>query len=208
MAKRNKVFFGLSNVHIAFMTDDSAAGAPKYGEPIAIPGAKTFTPSADSSEYKFYADNVVYYTSNQNNGYSADWEMAKFPDEILQQMLGWVIDDNGALIETPTGASRDFALMFQVDGDVRGRRVVYYCCTGSAPNNDSSTTEDTQEVATQTMSVTVIPYDLGVDMGEGITTATKAVLEYDSEKPTAYNNFFSAVYMPTVTASTTDTTTE
>lgn len=203
MAKRNKVFFGFKKVHIAFMTDETA-GAPVYATPIAVPGAVTFSPSAETEDYEFYADDVAYFTDSQNNGYTGDLEMAKFPDEIVSEMLGWVIDANGALLESPNGEVKKFALMAEISGDVKGRRVVFYCCTGSAPNTSYSTTETTKEVATQTMSVTVIPFDLGIDLGDGDTTRTMATLEYDSEDHTAYDKWFEAVYMPVASTTTTE----
>ena len=60
MADKNKVRFGLKNVHVCSITED--AGAITYGKPTAWKGAKSLTldPEGDT---------------NSNNGYSESIEM-------------------------------------------------------------------------------------------------------------------------------------
>lgn len=54
----NKVKFGLSNVHIAKITE--VDGDITYGEPFAMPGAVSLTADPEGETAKFHADNVVY----------------------------------------------------------------------------------------------------------------------------------------------------
>ena len=74
----NKVQFGLEKVHYAVLE----GGA--YGTPVPIPGAVNLSLNPVGEMEKFYADNVVYYVSNTNDGYDGDLEVA---DKISMQML-------------------------------------------------------------------------------------------------------------------------
>ena len=93
----NKVKFGLSNVHIAKITEKD--GEITYGTPFKMPGAKSLTADPEGDITKFYADNIVYYISNSNQGYSGDLEVAMLVEEFLTQILGQTKDKNGALMQ-------------------------------------------------------------------------------------------------------------
>mgnify|MGYP003295252270 CR=1 FL=1 len=54
----NKVKFGLSNVHIAKITE--TAGVITYGTPFAMPGAVSLTADPEGETTPFYADNIKY----------------------------------------------------------------------------------------------------------------------------------------------------
>lgn len=167
-----------------------AAGATGWGTPTAIPGAVRFTPTAQGQESTFYADNGPYFVVTANNGYTAELEMALVPDSILATMLGWQVDDNGALIEDADGLPTRFALMGQVMGDDKNRRFVYYDCQASRPAKEHSTKGETIEPKTDVLSLTIFPIEIG-----GIDIV-KGVLELSGTNSVAYNAFFDAVYQP------------
>lgn len=185
----NKVRFGLSNVHVAFHDGDGGFEAP-----IHIPGAVSLSNSPEGSQDKFYADNVPYYVFNANNGYTVELEMALLPDEVLARMQGWGVDSNGALVETADAEPNPFALMFEVSGDKRARRTVYYSVTAERPEDDNSTVEESKEATTQTLSATVVPMDIAgkptIKLAMEPTEANKAV----------YESFYDAVVLPDATA--------
>lgn len=180
----NKVRYGISNVHVAFKTDDG------YGTPIAIPGARTLTTDPEGESTTWYADNIPYVTFNSNAGYTGELEMAYFPDSVLAQMMGWEIDTNGAIVETSDAKAKSFALLFQVNGDVKNRRIAYYNVSAQRPSSENSTTEDSIEPQTETMPITMIPAQIG---GKNIT---KCAIEPGTDS-TAYDGFFANVYTPT-----------
>ena len=75
----NKVKFGLSNVHIAKITEE--AGVITYGTPFAMPGAKSLTADPEGETTPFYADNIKYYIATSNQGYSS--KDSRFPNRSV-----------------------------------------------------------------------------------------------------------------------------
>lgn len=189
----NKVEYGLEKVHIAFF-DTDAEDKPAWETPIHIPGAVRWTPTVAGDTSTFWAENMAYFVSSANNGYTSELEMALVPKEIKARMLGWEIDNNGALIEVTDGVPEKFAILFQVQGDQRNKRFVHYDCQASRPAKERSTKTETITPSTDVMSVTVSPMVVN-----GKTTA-KGELELSDTNAAAYNSFFSSVYIPSYTA--------
>ncbi|WP_213997276.1 major tail protein [Tepidanaerobacter syntrophicus] len=199
MAK-NKIIYGLKNVHIAFRND--VGGTPAWGDPIAIPGAVNFAPSPEGEESTFYADDGPYFKISTNNGYTANLEMALIPDDVLAEMMGWTIDDNGMVVEDADAQPKEFALMGQVSGDAKNRRFVYYRCTANRSEPEHATKGETLEPTTTTLSITILPIEVG---GKNIV---KGVIEPkdDGTNLAVYNAFFDEVIIPDATAPTVDKT--
>ncbi|WP_419877726.1 major tail protein [Brevibacillus centrosporus] len=185
----NKVTFGLEKVHIAFF-DESAQGQPAWKAPIAIPGAVRWTPEAQGETSTFYADNTAYFVVSSNNGYTGELEMTLVPDAVLAEMLGWEIDDNGALIEISDAIPKKFALLGQIQGDQKNRRFVYYDCQANRPAKERKTKGESIEVATDVMNLVVSPIEID---GKKIV---KGDLELSDTNATAYNSFFTTIYKP------------
>ena len=187
--KKNKVKFGLRNVHYAPLTvgDD---GTLTYGTPVAWPGAVNLSMDAQGETSKFYADDGAYFVNAVNNGYEGDLETALVPESFRKDILGEVEDANGALIDDCDAVAAPFALMFEFQGDVNARRHVLYNCTATRPSIGSATKEESTEVQTETTTITASPILLPT-IGK---TATKATLE-DSTKA-AYQNWYTEVYEP------------
>lgn len=184
----NKVTYGLEQVHIAFR--DDGVNGPAWDAPAAIPGAVRFTPTAEGDTNTFYADNGPYFVVTSNNGYTAELEMALVPDEVLAEMLGWEIDENGMLVEIADGAAKPFALMAQILGDKKNRRFVYYDCLASRPEKEHTTKEETIEPTTDVLNLTISPVNIN---GKSIT---KGQLELSTENKETYDDFFNEVYVP------------
>ncbi len=89
-----KIKYGLSQVYYAKATI-ATNGTATYGTPVAIPGAVNLTLDAESETEPFYADNIVYYTSVSNNGYSGSLEVALIPDSFMADIFGDVTGANG-----------------------------------------------------------------------------------------------------------------
>ena len=187
----NKVKFGLSNVHIAKITETN--GAINYGTPFAMPGAVSLNADPEGDTTPFYADNIKYYIATSNQGYTGDLEIAMTPDEFLTQILGQIADTNGALFESADDVNARFALMGEIDGDAKKRRFVYFDCTATRPSSEANTNEESKEPQTDTISITMSP--------RTTDKAIKAVIEPTEENQAVYNTFFTKVYEKDATAS-------
>ena len=91
----NKVKFGLKNCHYAKATLDPDTNAVTFGTPVAIPGAVNLSLDPEGDTEPFYADDMVYYTTVANNGYSGDLEIALIPDSFRKDILKETEDSNG-----------------------------------------------------------------------------------------------------------------
>lgn len=186
----NKVQFGLKNVYYAVLTE-SASAAPSWGTPKAVPGAVTLTLSHDSADTNFYADNVPYYRTSANNGYTGSLEMARFTEDILKDIWG-LTATNGVLSEDADAESKPFALLFQIDGDDNNDLYVFYRCFASRPNIGSATTNESGKTPqTQTCDISVLPV---IDPTNG-TMAGKVYAKTGKDATTAIRSgWFSTVY--------------
>lgn len=187
MSEKNKVKFGLSNVHVAKITKGEG-GTITYGTPFKIPGAVNLSLDAEGDNEPFYADNVKYYESYANNGYSGELEIAKLPDEFLKEILGQTIDSVGGVLETINDVISPFAFMYQIEGDETGTRFCYYNTTVSRPSTEASTTEDTKTPNTDTLSITTSARE---DNGQ-----VRYKLALSDTNKTEYDAFFDEVPEP------------
>lgn len=187
----NKVKFGLSNVHIAKITETD--GVITYGTPFKMPGAVSLTAEPEGETTPFYADNIQYYVAVANNGYAGDLEIAMTPQEFLTTILGQTVDTNGAVFESSDDINARFALMGEIEGDVKKRRFVYYDCTASRPSAEMNTIENTKQPQTDTISITMTP--------RSSDKVIKAVIEPSETNQEIYDEFFDKVYEKDATAS-------
>lgn len=187
MAEKNKVKFGLSNVHVAKMIKGED-GVITYDTPFKIPGAVNLSLDAEGDNEPFYADNIKFFESFANNGYSGELEIAKIPDEFLKEILGQKIDSIGGVLENINDKITPFAFMYQIEGDVTGTRFCYYNATVSRPSTEASTTEDIKTPNTDTLSITTSARE---DTGD-----VRYKLALSDTNKTEYNAFFNTVPEP------------
>lgn len=152
--KQNSVEYGLCNVSYALATYDSETDKYTYSTPKKLPGAVSMTLSAVGQMDTFYADNIAYYTTETNGGYEGDIELANLPNDFRTDILGEVFDDNGMLLESSEAVKKEFALLFQFEGDVTQKKHVLYRCAASRPEISSSTKEDKATYNKRKLSIT------------------------------------------------------
>ena len=190
MADSNKIRYGIKNAYYAVATI-TTTGTATYGTPSALPGAVSISLGAEGDTSPFYADNVTYFTSVSNNGYSGDLELAKIPDGFLVDCLGYTTDSKGVLIEDAGAVPVHFALMFQFEGDVSAKRTVMYNCVATRPDVASSTKGESIEPNTETINIvatSIYNSALSKDIVKASCTTTET---------TAYNGWLTAVYQTT-----------
>ena len=154
---KNKITYGLSNVHVWPISATSNDGTPTYGAVISMPGAVSLSLDAEGSSDPFYADDTVYYQGVSNNGYSGSISFADIPQEFLTGIMGEVVDKNGALFEDASVTPKEFAIAFEFKGDQSKRRHVFYRCTATRPSVASDTKEDSVSPNTPELEFSAIP---------------------------------------------------
>jgi len=195
---KNKVKYGICNVHYAKLTLDENNVA-SWDTPVALPGAVSISLDANGETEYFYADNIAYYTINNNQGYDGDLEIALIPDAFREDILGETADSNGVLIENKDAQASNFALLFEFDGDVHKIRQVMYNCSVSRPTIESETTEESKEPKTDKLTIKSRP------LPSGIVKAKTG----DEVSEEIYNAWYDKVYEPVdVPSTSTDETTD
>jgi phi13 family phage major tail protein len=185
----NKIKYGLKNVHYAVATIASDNTAT-YGTVKPLPGAVSMSLDQQGEVTPFYADNVTYYTTVANNGYQGDLELALVPDSFKKDVLGYIEDSQGVLVENADAPTVYFALIFQFEGDANARRHVLYNCTANRPSVSGQTKEDNITPQTETMQITAKSIYNNV-------LAKNVVKASADESNVNYAGWFSSVYQST-----------
>lgn len=170
----DKVKFGIKNVHVFPITAYND-GIPTYGDVINIPGTVSLSLDKQGDTNDFYADNIKYYTSVANNGYSGSLTVAIIPDAFREAILKYKRDNADILVESVEEPNH-FAMTFEEDGDQKGTKFVLYNGTASRPSLDKSTTTDSKEPSTQELDVSFAPLTSGQVMAMSTDETDAAVL--------------------------------
>lgn len=179
----NKIKYGLRNVYYAKATA-GANGVLTYATPVRIPGGVNLSISPEGETEPFYADDIIYYTSTSNNGYTGTLEVAILPDSFYEDILGDVTTD-GVTVEHANVTPSEFALLFEFQGDDKATRHALFRCTCARPDVAGATKEANVTPQTETLNITVMPR-----INDYVVKAKAA------EGATAYADWFTAV--PTV----------
>lgn len=196
----NKIRFGLNKLYYAPITAwDSTTGEPTYGSVVAIPGARSISLTAEGEVNKWYADNIVYWSGEANNGYSGSFEVAMLPESFKKDILNQALDSKNVLYEDMNAQTVHFALLFQFQGDDKEIRHVLYNCVAARPDMEGATKEESIDPQTDTVEIECasIPVEISTNTFKEIVKASSS----ESTDSATYNGWFSAVYVPSGAAS-------
>lgn len=187
----NKIKFGLKGVHYAIATI-AADGSATFGTPKPFPGAVSLGLDPQGKMEPFYADNIAYWVSNTNSGYEGDLEMARVSDDFKKDVLGYIEDANGVLLEDADAEAVHFALLFQFEGDKHATRHVMYNCTAARSNVSGKTKEEKATPQTETCSISAT----SIYVPALQKNLVKAETNPDTDA-TTYEGWNQTVYIPT-----------
>lgn len=189
MADTNKIQFGFKNVYYSIITESE--NTITFGTPKPWKGARSLTLSPEGDTSNYYADDMVYFTTSSNAGYTGTLTMAKMTDDVLKDIFGYVETANGMLAEDANVLPKNFALLCEFNGDVNATRHVWYKCTPGRPSTDANTKEDTVTPDEATLDLTMASIE-----DDGGHAWVKAKCPNTSS---AYATFFStAPALPTI----------
>lgn len=180
----NKVKFGFKNCYYATITEGTG-GEITYGTPVQLKGAVSMTLSPSGETTEFYADDGIYFSDVNNNGYEGTLELALVPDDFKIACLGATKNTDDVLVEDANVTNSPFALLCEFTGDDNARRFVFYRCMASRPDVASSTKGEAIEVQTETLNLSIRPNADGIVKAE--TT--------DTTGSTIYDAWYSSVYV-------------
>lgn len=60
---------------------------------------------------------------------------------FFTDIMGYTLDSNGAIVENADASPVDFALGFEVQGDVKGTKTWFYNCGCTRPSVEADTKE-------------------------------------------------------------------
>lgn len=181
----NKVVFGLSNVYVGTYTVNTS-GTASLGTPMHIPGAVNLSIEADTEETVFWADNVKYYVTNADNGFTGTLEMAYIPDAFKTSYMNYVAQTDGGIAQVKGRDNKTIYFMFESSGDAENRRAIFYNVNIGPISREYSTTTETKDPVTASLPITVV--------GDNKTGVTRVV--YPPTATTAYNAMFTTPPTP------------
>lgn len=197
-----KVFYGLSNVHYAKITEtvdsDTGVVTTSYGTPKAWPGAVNIQLDPSGNPTFFSADNIAYYALANNRGYEGDFECAMIPEDVQVDALGATVDDNGLIVETDKDQVTYFALLFEFETDQSARRYCFYkVCLAQRPSVASETVDVNGDLAVKTEKVKfrAVPQTSVVEI-DGIEKHLVKAATGKNTSAAAYAAWYSAVPEP------------
>lgn len=194
---KNKVRYGLKNVHTAIVTETTQSGVTTsaYGTPVPFPGAISLNVNEASGDNSvFRADDMDYFiVQGSSQGFDGDFECAEIPEAFETDVLGARKDDNGVICDYANDEIKYVALLFEIDGDNSGRRYCVPKALFNKPGISAETTgTDGNQPKTKTLNFKASPRpdDNLARFHTGDTTGTAT-----------YNSWFDSVYTPSFTNS-------
>lgn len=189
----NKIMYGLKNVHYAKLTEavnSQGQTTYTYGTVKAWPGAVSLSLDPQGDILKEYADDIEWYTQAVNNGYEGDFEYEVMPDDFRENILGEIKDSNNVYTESADVSTNYFALLFEVNGDSKKRRNVFYKCSATREQNENETKAENITPTHGTITITAVPR-----ADQKVKASTS-----DNTGDSTYNGWYSEVYeSPTAT---------
>ena len=156
----NKVTFGLTNVHYALATQ-GVDGSWSFATPIRLEGAQEITTEAIGGSSQVYADDKVIATLVSNSGSNVSLKFTEIDETFKKDIFGFLEDTNGNLVEILNAETKTFALGYEIQGDVKARRIWYFLCTATPSGDASKSKADSIEANSITLNVTARPIESG-----------------------------------------------
>ena len=197
-SQTNKVRYGLDKVYYAIFDEDTQT----YGVPKPLAGAVSINFDPQGSQNQFYADNVIYFTSNPSASDTGSLEIADMTDDAQIDLLGYVRDEVTGVLYEPTNAKHPtFAMLYQVQGDGNDKRGVRYNVTLNRPSDSASTTNDSVEPSTLTLDYTASGRLFFIN-GENVSVIKAHVTDAGDEHE-AFDAWYDHVIIPGTAVGTT-----
>lgn len=183
-----RTVYGLKNVHIAVWNDETK----QYGAWIAIPGAVNLSADTQVNTSDFYADDVIYDSTNSPMSETGTAEFAALEEPVRAALFGDINDsEHGLYITTTDPNTITVALGYEVSGNQGKMRGIRYNVKFTQPSESASTMTENTDPQTITLNYTAIGRDFTI--GGEVKNVLKARCY---EASTSYATFWDAVLLP------------
>ena len=139
---KGKNYFGVTNCHVASITDESAM---TYGDILSLLGVTAISADSQSSNDFNYADDDVWSREDKDNGFDGTLSVRDDGSDVatrtfFAEACGYKVLPNGN-VERVSGADpKPFAFGCEEEGSGGGRRRWYYKCYLGKPAVSQETT--------------------------------------------------------------------
>jgi len=184
-----KVLFGISNLHVGTYTEVTTTSGTTVtlGTPYHQKGAVSFSPSTESNQNDFYADDIIYWSGYSGGKIEGDLTVAMFDESFKTQFLGYKTLTNGGLAAVKNPTKPSVYVAFEVQSDDDPIRVILYNCSLGDISREYETIGENKEPKTASIPVTCV--------GDNQTGVTMAVLQ---KTDSGYNSLFTSPQAPVI----------
>lgn len=186
MSVAKGIRIGMDKIHYARMVDEEQE---TYETPKPIPGAITGTVSPTTNTETLYADDQTWETASSLGEIEIELNVADLTPEVLADLLGATIDENGVLVQASSDAAPYVALGFRSQKSNKKYRYYWFYKGKFSPGEESfQTKQDSPSFQTPTISGTFI--------SRQTDKKWRARVDEDGETVSAQviSNWFTAVY--------------
>jgi len=151
------------DVRIAFLTEDSTAGAT-YELPIIVPGTMQVQLAPRVATAALHGDGRMRHQTNRVDGYDVTFDHNFIPSKLIARMMGHTIDSNGIRRGNASNQPAEFAMGWVVD--LTGEEVELTWlpkCVAAPSNKNIQQTTDSIEYSTDSLTVTSMPLEYNGD---------------------------------------------
>lgn len=181
------IVYGLRNTYYAKLNKQFT---PDYADPVRIPGIVSLTlTSEDNHEIANTGSNNPAAFFNTAHTYNGTLQFADLPIQFRQDILNEVVKD-GTVCEPIKGGTNEFALLFEIQGNARQRRYLFYRCRVWYPDIAADTIKNNVDVKGDSLPILALS-----PLWHDPTPYVKCYIENKPETADIYNGWFNKVYL-------------
>lgn len=186
----DKVKYGIEKVCFAKLTYDEEKEKYTYGTIHKWPGCTSMTLPAAGENTTIYADNIAYYIIDVNQGYDGSLESYSMPEAFETDVLAFVKNKDGVMIEDASRSGSEFVVFGQFLGSESPKRFILYRCKATRPDFGGKTKTETATPETISTKIKVMPRE-----NDHVVKATCRLID----NAELFNKWLDEVYEPDLT---------
>jgi hypothetical protein len=169
------------------------------GTPSMIPGAKSASVEAETTEKVIYADNIKYFMVSGNTTVTPSLTVLRVPKEYAQYAMGWNLMANGMI--TDTGIRKAHVLFYvnEVETDEGPTKELHYFYNVKAGDGTVESATDEDEITEQELEIPLTAIASGIAVDDAGAPVTHASIVRTTENAALFDEFITRVLLPTDT---------